>query len=207
MFKNLNIGTRLTIAFGAIVVLMSVVCGLLYLSFDRVTAVSKLNVHSYKVVDNLRSVTENLINMETGIRGFALTGNQDVLQPFTQGDERFKSKVDEIAGLTRDNPSQQQKLTTLSRLEEEWKRSFALPLIQRRESVSRGGEDIDAFISSLERNTGKEQMDAMRGVIQQALNDEYRIMAERQTRLAEERFRTRMMIILGRIYMRIHIYS
>jgi Predicted periplasmic ligand-binding sensor domain len=111
MFKNLNIGTRLTIAFGAIVVLMSVVCGLLYLSFDRVTAVSKLNVHSYKVVDNLRSVTENLINMETGIRGFALTGNQDVLQPFTQGDERFKSKVDEIAGLTRDNPSQQQKLT------------------------------------------------------------------------------------------------
>ncbi|MEP8452343.1 CHASE3 domain-containing protein [Enterobacter bugandensis] len=139
MFKNLNIGTRLTIAFGAIVVLMSVVCGLLYLSFDRVTAVSKLNVHSYKVVDNLRSVTENLINMETGIRGFALTGNQDVLQPFTQGDERFKSKVDEIAGLTRDNPSQQQKLTTLSRLEEEWKRSFALPLIQRRENVSRGG--------------------------------------------------------------------
>ncbi|HGN8723710.1 TPA: methyl-accepting chemotaxis protein [Enterobacter bugandensis] len=199
MFKNLNIGTRLTIAFGAIVVLMSVVCGLLYLSFDRVTAVSKLNVHSYKVVDNLRSVTENLINMETGIRGFALTGNQNVLQPFTQGDERFKSKVDEIAGLTRDNPSQQQKLTTLSRLEEEWKKSFALPLIQRRESVSRGGEEMDAFISSLERNTGKEQMDAMRGVIQQALSDEYRIMAERQTRLAEERFRTRMMIILGMI--------
>ena len=58
---------------------------------------------------------------------------------------------------------------------------------------------MDAFISSPERNTGKEQMDAMRGVIQQALNDEYRIMAERQTRLAEERFRTRMMIILGMI--------
>ena len=99
MFKNLNIGTRLTIAFGAIVVLMSVVCGLLYLSFDRVTAVSKLNVHSYKVVDNLRSVTENLINMETGIRGFALTGNQNVLQPFTQGMRGLKAKLTKLQGL------------------------------------------------------------------------------------------------------------
>ncbi|MDS1916288.1 methyl-accepting chemotaxis protein [Enterobacter asburiae] len=197
MFKNLNISTRLTMAFGVIVVLMTVVCGLLYMSFDRVTAVSKLNVHSYKVVDNLRTVTENLINMETGIRGFALTGKQDVLQPFSEGDEAFRHGVSELLTLTNNNQSQQDKFLKISQLEDEWKNSFALPLIQSRNEVTKGTLNMDLFISGLEHNSGKAQMDRIRDVINEALRDEYRIMSERQARLADERFKTRMMIVIG----------
>lgn len=197
MFKNLNISTRLTMAFGVIVVLMTVVCGLLYMSFDRVTAVSKLNVHSYKVVDNLRTVTENLINMETGIRGFALTGKQDILQPFSEGDEAFRHGVSELLTLTSDNQSQQNKFLKISQLEDEWKNSFALPLIQNRNEVTKGSFNMDSFISGLEHNSGKAQMDRIRDVINEALRDEYSIMSERQARLADERFKTRMMIVIG----------
>ncbi|MCK6911916.1 methyl-accepting chemotaxis protein [Enterobacter bugandensis] len=197
MFKNLNISTRLTMAFGVIVVLMTVVCGLLYMSFDRVTAVSKLNVHSYKVVDNLRTVTENLINMETGIRGFALTGKQDILQPFSEGDEAFRRGVSELLTLTSDNQSQQNKFLKISQLEDEWKNSFALPLIQNRNEVTKGALNMDSFISGLEHNSGKAQMDRIRDVINEALRDEYSIMSERQARLADERFKTRMMIVIG----------
>ncbi|MFQ3490837.1 methyl-accepting chemotaxis protein [Enterobacter asburiae] len=197
MFKNLNISTRLTMAFGVIVVLMTVVCGLLYMSFDRVTAVSKLNVHSYKVVDNLRTVTENLINMETGIRGFALTGKQDILQPFSEGDEAFRRGVSELLTLTSDNQSQQNKFLKISQLEDEWKNSFALPLIQNRNEVTKGLLNMDSFISGLEHNSGKAQMDRIRDVINEALRDEYSIMSERQARLADERFKTRMMIVIG----------
>ncbi|MEB8258174.1 methyl-accepting chemotaxis protein [Enterobacter asburiae] len=197
MFKNLNISTRLTMAFGVIVVLMTVVCGLLYMSFDRVTAVSKLNVHSYKVVDNLRTVTENLINMETGIRGFALTGKQDILQPFSEGDEAFRRGVSELLTLTSDNQSQQNKFLKISQLEDEWKNSFALPLIQNRNEVTKGSLNMDLFISGLEHNSGKAQMDRIRDVINEALRDEYSIMSERQARLADERFKTRMMIVIG----------
>lgn len=197
MFKNLNISTRLTMAFGVIVVLMTVVCGLLYMSFDRVTAVSKLNVHSYKVVDNLRTVTENLINMETGIRGFALTGKQDILQPFSEGDEAFRHGVSELLTLTSDNQSQQNKFLKISQLEDEWKNSFALPLIQNRNEVTKGSLNMDSFISGLEHNSGKAQMDRIRDVINEALHDEYSIMSERQARLADERFKTRMMIVIG----------
>ncbi|EPF6317799.1 methyl-accepting chemotaxis protein [Enterobacter cloacae] len=197
MFKNLNISTRLTMAFGVIVVLMTVVCGLLYMSFDRVTAVSKLNVHSYKVVDNLRTVTENLINMETGIRGFALTGKQDILQPFSEGDEAFRHGVSELLTLTSDNQSQQDKFLKISQLEDEWKNSFALPLIQSRNEVTKGSLNMDSFISGLEHNSGKAQMDRIRDVINEALRDEYSIMSERQARLADERFKTRMMIVIG----------
>ncbi|MGG1905261.1 methyl-accepting chemotaxis protein, partial [Enterobacter ludwigii] len=197
MFKNFNISTRLTMAFGTIVVLMTVVCGLLYMSFDRVTAVSKLNVHSYKVVDNLRTVTENLINMETGIRGFALTGKQDVLQPFSEGDEAFRHVVNELMTLTSDNQSQQKKLLKISLLEDEWKKTFAIPLIQNRNEVAKGTLNMDSFISELEHNTGKAQMDRIRVVITEALRDEYSIMSERQVRLSDERFKTRMMIVIG----------
>ncbi|EPC4333583.1 methyl-accepting chemotaxis protein [Enterobacter asburiae] len=197
MFKNLNISTRLTIAFSAIVVLMIAVSGLLYMSFDRVTAVSKLNVHSYKVVDNLRTVTENLVNMETGIRGFALTGKQDVLQPFSEGDEVFRRGVSELISLTNDNQLQQNKFLKISQLEDEWKKTFALPLIQNRNEVAKGMLNMDSFISGLEHDTGKAQMDRIRDVINEALRDEYSIMSERQAHLADERFKTRMMIVIG----------
>ncbi|WP_245004275.1 methyl-accepting chemotaxis protein [Lelliottia amnigena] len=199
MFKKFNISTRLTMAFGAIILTMAVVCASLYISFDRVTAVSKLNVHSYKVVDGLRAITENLINMETGVRGYALTGKPEMLQPFTEGDKYFNSTLNEVTKLTNDNERQQENLFNILKLENEWKDNIAIPLIKYREDVIKGHLSINDFITYFEQHTGKSDMDIIRSAVSQTLNAEYALMGERQDLLAYERFKTRLLIIIGMI--------
>ena len=51
--------------------------------------------------------------METGQRGFMLTGKDSYLEPYNQALSEWNSNYDQLYGLISDNPSQQQRLQTI----------------------------------------------------------------------------------------------
>ena len=72
MLNNVKIGTKLYAAFGTIVLLVLVQSGWTY--WVRSHQTSQWIEHTYKVVGLAQKALSGLCDMETGYRGFLITG-------------------------------------------------------------------------------------------------------------------------------------
>jgi CHASE3 domain sensor protein len=61
-----------------------------------------------------RVLLVQLLNAETGARGYALTENESFLEPFNQAAASLRGAVDELIALTADSAEQQDRLRQLS---------------------------------------------------------------------------------------------
>ncbi|MDF7790284.1 methyl-accepting chemotaxis protein [Pantoea ananatis] len=197
MLSNTSIRTRLYIAFGAITLVMIVVCGMFYAGFGRVTQASQLNIHTYQVVEGLNKATENLLNMETGVRGFALNGKPQMLVPFNEGKQAFSRYIESSHQLTQDNPEQQKRLVDLENRQKAWLETYAQKVIDARERLNQGSLDQQRFFELFASGEGKVQMDAMRSVIESMIATEKSLLQARADELITERTKTRMTLTGG----------
>ena len=197
MLSNTSIRTRLYMAFGAMTLVMVVVCSLFYMGFNRVTQASKLNVHTYQVVEGLNKVTESLLNMETGLRGYALSGQTQMLAPFNQGKQAFSDYTASTHQLTQDNPIQQQRLVDLENRQKNWLESYARNVMAARERLNQGNLDQQHFLGIFATDEGKVQMDAMRNVIDSMIVTEKSLLKSREDELTSERAKTRVILVAG----------
>ncbi len=60
-----------------------------------------------------QTILESLMNIETGERGYSLTGDEAALAPLKQGMAGFKTHLDKARSLTSNNPAQQERLAQL----------------------------------------------------------------------------------------------
>ncbi|WP_210456427.1 methyl-accepting chemotaxis protein [Pantoea ananatis] len=197
MLSNTSIRTRLYIAFGAITLVMIVVCGMFYAGFGRVTQASQLNIHTYQVVEGLNKATENLLNMETGVRGFALNGKPQMLVPFNEGKQAFSRYIESTHQLTQDNPEQQKRLVDLENRQKAWLETYAQKVIDARERLNQGSLDQQRFFELFASGEGKVQMDAMRSVIESMIATEKSLLQARADELITERTKTIMTLTGG----------
>lgn len=71
----------------------------------------------------------SLVNQETGVRGYALGANQDVLNPYTAGLRQEAAAVDQLRGLLADLPAAVTDVDRVERRAESWRQSYAQPTI------------------------------------------------------------------------------
>lgn len=77
----------------------------------------RLVEHSHRVKETLSTVSNDLVDAETGMRGYLLTGDTEFLAPYTEGSVWLASDLDRLGYLVRDNRAQgerQRQLRTLS---------------------------------------------------------------------------------------------
>lgn len=59
--------------------------------------------HTYQVTEKLDSVMTDLLNGETGVRGFIISGDELYLQPYREGMARLDDDMRELRALTMDS--------------------------------------------------------------------------------------------------------
>ncbi len=64
-------------------------------------------VHTYDVIGKINEVAGSLEQIESGGRGYLLTGRKDYLAPYQTGIDTVFTELDELQRLTADNPIQQ----------------------------------------------------------------------------------------------------
>lgn len=88
-------------------------------SYRSITA-STLDVgwvqHTYDVIDRLDGLLAATQDIETGYRGFIISGDERFLAAYTDGLAKAPAAVAAIATLTGDNPVQQRRIPTLTAL-------------------------------------------------------------------------------------------
>ncbi|HEY2549959.1 MAG TPA: CHASE3 domain-containing protein, partial [Streptosporangiaceae bacterium] len=83
-----------------------------------------------------------LIDQETGVRGFGITGTQDFLQPYTSGLATEASAAARLRSLIGYNQQLSADLGNLERAASSWRRSSALPLIALARRGPLNGKDL-----------------------------------------------------------------
>ncbi|MFQ6575927.1 response regulator [Pseudomonas sp. UM16] len=118
--------------------------------------------HSDRVINNANEAVKLSIDLETGMRGFLITGDERFLEPYEVAKPQVLSGLMGLQQLVQDNPQQVDRLDRLMGLQQEWN-AFANQMINlRREDadyrepirVGRGKritdqirKEFDAFIA------------------------------------------------------------
>ncbi|NEX62205.1 methyl-accepting chemotaxis protein [Noviherbaspirillum galbum] len=197
--SNLKIGTRLYGGFGAVVLLMIALLSTAYVNFAQLGQANYLNVHTYKVLEEVTGMLTSLVNIETGQRGFSLTGKDASLEPLNAGKNDFKKHWEEAKRLTSDNPKQQERLTQLQASQQKWMSDAIEPAITLRRDIERGKSQMDAAVEMERAAKGKQAMDAMRGLLGDLDKEERSLLAVRAQDAASLQTQTSSSIIIGGI--------
>jgi PAS domain S-box-containing protein len=121
--------------------------------------------HADQVIVNVRELMRYMQDMESGLRGFYLTGDQSFLDAYKTAKEAVPEQLSVLDHLTRDNPSQQRRLRELHDLAIRW--------IQYSEQLLRQSDPPS--LSSQEFSTGKQLMDQIRAKQHEILDAEDRL--------------------------------
>ena len=90
-----------------------------------------------------------LIDQETGVRGFGITGNREFLQPYTAGLATEAAAAARLRALTGGNAQISADLAGLERAASSWRRSYARPLIALAAAHGPlGGKDLGLLVGS-----------------------------------------------------------
>ena len=110
--------------------------------------------HTDRVIGNANEAVKLTIDMETGMRGFLLTGDEGFLDPYEVARPRVFSGLQSLRGMVEDNPQQVDRIDRLIALQREWN-NFGTDMIAMR----RSGGDADAAIRN---GRGKRLTDEIR---------------------------------------------
>jgi signal transduction histidine kinase len=84
----------------------------------------------------------SLLDQETGVRGFGITGRRDFLPPYTAGLATEAAAAARLRQLTGDDRQQSADLARIEAAADSWRRSYARPLIALASRGPLGGRDI-----------------------------------------------------------------
>jgi len=76
--------------------------------------------HSDRVINGINQAAKLTVDLETGMRGFLITGDEHFLDPYEVAKPQIFSELRELRGLVADNPQQVDRFKRLEALQEEW---------------------------------------------------------------------------------------
>jgi methyl-accepting chemotaxis protein len=180
--SDLNITTRLQLGFGVVAVILVWLVSQAYVNFARLGDANKMNVHTYQVLGEVDAALMALVDIETGERGFALTGKDASLEPYNGGKEAFRQHLEAARKLTSDNPRQQERLQRLATEQQKWLDSAIDPTIKLRRATQ--DAEMAPVVAAEQEGKGKQGMDAMRKLVAEIKAEESGLMDERAASVA-----------------------
>ncbi|WP_322922297.1 methyl-accepting chemotaxis protein [Paenibacillus campi] len=153
---------------------------------SNITYISEHDMDVHKLTNDIRL---NIIDMETGQRGYVITGNDNYLTPYNNGKSQWQSNYDALYTLLADNPSQQQKLNEIKANIAKWISTAGDPVIALRQQNNTAA--IQRFFVD---DPGKTDMDNFRTEISDFLNTEDQLTHQRVNNLHDSNVHLKMIL-------------
>ncbi len=138
--------------------------------------------HTHEVIVTATNFQKQLVDAETGQRGFLLTRAPAYLEPYYTGKQGSTEQLNRLKFLTRDNHTQQQRLGKIQALMQQ-----KLAELQTTIDLASSGEQARA-LAIVENNEGKQFMDDIRALLYIFIEEEYRLLDERLERFETTTF-------------------
>jgi PAS domain S-box-containing protein len=173
LFKKLPI----TIINGLLIFLIVTVFLILtivsYLSIFRIVDNTSWERHTHDVITNIDDLFTDLLNAETGQRGYIITGQNSFLDPYNLALQNIDKNFQTLQELTKDNPIQQKYLSDIRPLIDE-------KLILLKENITlSNSKGLNGASINVTFEKGKQTMDSIRNIMNSMETEEFSLLKVR----------------------------
>ena len=127
--------------------------------------------HSERVIGNANEVMKLSVDLETGMRGYLLTGDETFLAPYKSGKAKIAVEMTTLLDLVSDSPIQTDRLRRIRALQNQWMEYAEGVIAQRRSNQD--------FLARVRQGEGKLEFDEIRREFLAFLSMEQRLRQER----------------------------
>lgn len=156
---------------------MSLLAALLIGQIASLTSGMRWVNHTNRVIAQANLTQKLFIDMETGLRGYLVTGNSEFLEPYQQASSLIDANFDQFNRLISDNAAQQERLKKVRSLYKQW-----FPYSQQMIARRAGSGDYQSYAINAQ---GKQIMDSIRREMASFIQTEESLRNTR-TRIAQE---------------------
>ncbi len=169
MIQRWSIARKIAFGFALGPIALIIIGLIAYTNTNRMLATEGIIGNSFAVRNALHRVEQNLVDAETGQRGYLLTGNAEYLQPYEQAVHSVGGAINALDKAVTGEPQQEGRAATIASLSNQKLAELADTL---NVAHSRG---MGAALAIVRSNRGKSIMDRIRGEFIAALADQRRI--------------------------------
>jgi signal transduction histidine kinase len=171
---KLQFRKRIVIGFGLALGVITLLAVYSFLSIQRLINTAQLLSHGSRVINNAEQLLVIITDMETGQRGYIITGDSSYLAPYEAGVDKLEHHLAQLDSITKEYPDQNNRIDTLT------------DLIHRRAdrakvSIAARGESFEKARALIVTGEGKELMSKIRSLIGTIQAEERRIFREQNT--------------------------
>ncbi len=170
--NKLSLKNKIDLAFS---VLLIIFIFLAYFTYNRAQSVQQNRAivsHTSNVNGVLEKILSSTIDIETGTRGYTITGDENYLHAYNEGQRNLQIWLDSLNSMNANNEALIINLDTLHRLIESKKKVSAHTILLRKE------EGMESAAEHIKKGRGKEIMDSIRNSIQQYQSLSVKILSE-----------------------------
>ena len=128
----------------------------------------------------VNKILQDMINQETGMRGFIVTGNEIFLEPYNQGQESLTEHIAVLQTRLMGDSANQEYVDQIESLAAQWKENMAKEWIAAQQEVNANPTTVVDVAAYIETAGGKQMMDAMRTTLADAMQEEATLLDERR---------------------------
>jgi len=146
------------------------------------------------------TVGREIANMQKALRGYALTKNEDMLEPYQNAKDEIDNTIMELNDLVDnafDVEMTKESIDQVESISSKWVEEDAKPKIEYRNEMNKNSSTMENVTALIQAGTGKKFMDEVRKNLKNFINTEETLMKERQADAAVSANYTRQLIIIG----------
>jgi signal transduction histidine kinase len=120
---------RIGLSAAGVAVGLAIVFGFMFVAIVSLRNRSVEARHSQQVISAANRLQTLVVDLETGVRGFALTRDDLYLDPWRRARRRYPRAITTLLDLTRDNPDQHRRAMAIKRAIERYFRTYSVPVV------------------------------------------------------------------------------
>ena len=163
---KISLTTKLFAGFVLLLALFAAIVLFYYRLAGQVLRNSQRVEASQQVSSSAVNLLGNIIDMETGFRGYLLIGDEEALEPYRKGEQQLVGRFARLRNLVTNAPDQVERLNQAQRLFQQWNSYSHLLIAEKREArrrdPSQSGLEGVAHRRLAESLSGKQIMDNIR---------------------------------------------
>ncbi|WP_169544113.1 CHASE3 domain-containing protein [Sneathiella aquimaris] len=134
-FSNLKTKSKILLGICLPLVLLMVVGVVAVVDIDSMVSTNKRLDESRTTEAKASAIVSSAVNMETGMRGYLLAGQEDFLTPYKNGETETYALIEELKAFQTSNPDQLARLEKAEEILRNWQKDVTEPTIELRRQI------------------------------------------------------------------------
>ncbi|MDQ0974509.1 two-component system chemotaxis sensor kinase CheA [Neobacillus niacini] len=182
--KGLHFNIHTKIIAGYLFILVCLVVSLLIV-MNRMSAMQKevdfVTQHDMEVHNLANQIQKNVLDIETGMRGYVITGNEEYLEPYNTASKNWLDNYNKLLSLLADNGAQKRNLEEIKPLILSWINGSAEYVVNQKKVNNQSALD-----EHFNKNKGKKMTDELRAHFDSFLEHQRDLTKQRVEKLNQE---------------------